>query len=460
MDFFPLLQPLRSYYDSGATRSYDLRKEQLLKLRQALIARNGDIEQALYADLHKSPVEVLGSETSLVMNEINLMLRNLKEWMQPQNVPTNTLNLPSRSRIYKDPLGVVCIIGPWNYPLQLMLLPLAGAIAGGNCVLLKPSELAPATAELIASLVNETFDQNYIRVLTGPGEELIPPMIQAFRFDHIFYTGSVEVGRSIYKLAAEHLIPVTLELGGKSPAVVESDARLDVAVRRIALAKFLNAGQTCIAPDYVLIHETLKDAFLKKMIQTLRAFYGSAPESSYDYGRLINRKRFDTVKAYLAEGVIEFGGETNEADLYISPTLLSAVSPESRVMREEIFGPVLPILTYRSMQEALDIISKNPDPLAFYLFTEDVELRKQWIGQVRFGGGCINNAAWQFSNPNLPFGGVGNSGIGNYHGQYSFNRFTREKPVMETPTWIDPSIRYPPFRKKIRWLKTLMKMGD
>jgi len=444
---------LRRTFESGITRSYAWRRGQLLRLRQAIRDQETDIATALYADLRKSPEESYGTETGLVLAEISYMLRHLRRWMRPQRVGTNLVNWPSSSRLYRDPLGVVLIIAPWNYPFQLAVLPLAGALAAGNTVVLKPSELAPATAVVIEKIVRSIFPPEIVQVVQGEGSEVVPPMIQSFRFDHIFFTGSAATGRSIYQLAAKHLVPVTLELGGKSPAVVENDADLAVAARRIVVGKFTNAGQTCIAPDYLLVQEDIREKMIQHLQAAITAMYGPDPARSPDYGRIIHKKRFDTLTGYLAQGRVITGGQYDKTDLFIAPTLLGEVIPETPIMQEEIFGPLLPVLTYRTMEEALAIVARNPKPLAFYLFTPDRQRQRDWMENLSFGGGCINNADWHFTNPHLPFGGIGASGTGAYHGKYSFDTFTHVKGVMKTPTWIDPPIKYPPFKGKLKWFK-------
>lgn len=453
----PELPLLRHYYNSGATRSYQFRKQQLLALKEAVSKHEQEINEALYADLKKSPEEVYATETGLLIAEINEALKNLRRWMKPKRVSTNLANLPSSSRLYHDPLGVVLIISPWNYPFQLLLIPLAGAIAGGNCAVLKPSELAPATQAVIEKIISSIYSPEYISVATGDGAAIIPAMMQSFRFDHIFYTGSMAVGKLIYQKAAAALIPVTLELGGKSPAVIENDADLAVAARRIVQGKFNNAGQTCVAPDYLLVHADIKDRFLEKIEQTLSGFFGADASLSENYGKIINEQRFDKLIGYLSQGRIIFGGAHNRSELFIAPTMMEGFSPEATILAEEIFGPILPVFTFTGMEEALAIIQRNPNPLSFYVFTKNAGKEKSWIEAVSFGSGCVNNAAWQFINPNIPFGGIGNSGIGAYHGRYSFNTFTHAKPVMKTPTWFDPALRYPPFKGKLKWFKMLIR---
>ncbi len=449
------LQPLREFYQSGHTRTYGFRKKQLEKLKQAVLDHEDEINKALYADLKKNQEEAWATETGLLLMEINIMLRNLKKWMSPKSVSTNLLNLPSTSKLHKDPLGVVLIISPWNYPFQLALSPLAGASAGGNCAVIKPSEMASATSALINHIISKTFDSNYIKVIEGDGAELVPVMMNEFRFDHIFYTGSLNVGRSIYRHAAEHLIPVTLELGGKSPAIVEKDADIIVAARRITLGKFLNAGQTCIAPDYILVHESVQDVLVAELKKSIESFY--ADPKGYEYGKIINESRFKKLVSYLHEGSVIHGGEYDLESLYIAPTLLTNVKENASIMKEEIFGPLLPIIPFSSFDEALKMVRQNASPLSFYLFTQNKLSEEAWITNVAFGGGCINNADWHFANPNLPFGGVGNSGMGSYHGRFSFDTFTRLKPVMKTPTWFDPYLKYPPFKVKINLFKKLIR---
>ncbi len=446
-----MLADMRRYFDSGATRSYDVRIQQLKKFRETIIRHEKEINEALYADLKKNPEEAYASELGLLLAELNVTIKNLKQWMRPVSAGVDLVNLPSSSKIYRDPLGVVLIIAPWNYPLQLSLIPVVGAIAGGNCIVVKPSELAPATAAIIEKIIAQTFSEDYIKVVSGEGAELVPAMMNAFRFDHVFYTGSIPVGKIIYQLAAKDLVPVTLELGGKSPAIVESDASLSSAARRIVLGKFLNVGQTCIAPDYLLVHESVKDALLEKMKQCIAGFYGTDPSASYDYGKIINEKRFDKLLTYLSTGKVIYGGTYDKSKLYISPTIIDNITLDAPIMKEEIFGPLLPVISYRTTEEAMQVVKANANPLAFYLFTASPEKEHQWINNIPFGGGCINNTDWHFTNHHLPFGGVGNSGLGSYHGKFTFDTFTRQKPLLKTPSWFDPSFKYPPFKGRL-WL--------
>jgi aldehyde dehydrogenase (NAD+) len=455
-DFNSVLNNLRSYYNSGATLSYSFRKQQLILLKDAILKYEIEINEALYTDLKKSKEEVYATETGLLLGEIKHAIKNLHKWMKPKIVSTGLVTFPSSARIYYDPLGVVLIIAPWNYPLQLVLIPLVGAIAAGNCAVLKPSELAPATEKVIVKIIEEIFAPDYVKVITGNGKDVISSMINQFRFNHIFYTGSTTVGKEIYKLAANDLIPVTLELGGKSPCIVYEDADIKTAAKRIILGKFLNAGQTCIAPDYILIHENIKQKFLTELKETITTFYNGDAYTSYDYGKIINESRFNTVATYLQNGEIFYGGKTNKKALYIEPTILINISMKDDVMKEEIFGPILPVLSFSTTEKAMQMVHQNENPLAFYLFTKDKKIEKEWIKKVSFGGGCVNNTVWHFANKNIPFGGIAKSGTGAYHGKNTFDTFTHAKPVLKTSTLIDPSLKYPSFQGKMKWFKRLI----
>jgi len=310
---------------------------------------------------------------------------------------------------------------------------------------------------VIAKIIGAIFSSEYIKVVLGDGASIVPEMMRSFRFDHVFYTGSIPVGKIIYQLAAPALIPVTLELGGKSPTIVEADANLSVAARRIVMGKFLNAGQTCIAPDYLLVHSSIKSQLMDELIKTIAEFYTEDPASGYSYGKIINEKRFEALVSYLAYGRIVTGGQHDKSRLFIAPTIIDSVSLDSPLMKEEIFGPILPVLDFTDIKQALSIIQRNPNPLSFYIFTSSSKKEKEWIESVPFGSGCINNTAWQFANHHLPFGGIGYSGMGAYHGKYTFDVFTHAKPVMKTPTWFDPDLKYPPFKGKMKWFKLFIR---
>lgn len=452
-DLLTALNNMRSYFSSGATRSYAFRKQQLLALKKAVTSHEQEIYDALYADLKKSPEETWITENGFLLNEINYTLKWLAAWMESEKKSTNLLNLPSSSYTVKEPLGVVLIIGPWNYPLQLLLMPLVGAIAAGNCVVLKPSEFAPATAAVIQKIVEAVFPKEYVLYVPGDGANVIPGMMNHFSFDHVFYTGSTSVGRIIYKMAAERLVPVTLELGGKSPCVVTAEANIKVAANRIVITKFSNAGQMCVAPDYILVHTSVKEKLVEAIKKKVLQFFTEQPVNSDEYGKIINEKQFNRLLSYLNNGTVIHGGDHDINRLYISPTLLDQVAVDSTIMQEEIFGPILPVIGYETTDEALAIINRNPNPLAFYIFSSDDKETKQWVEMVPSGAACINNASWHVTNHHLPFGGRGFSGTGRYHGKYSFDTFSHEKAVLKTPTWFDPAMKYPPFKGKLKLFK-------
>lgn len=450
---FEQLQAMRNYFQAGHTLSPDFRIARLRELRELILRNEQAIYKALYADLRKLPEEVWLTEIGLVLAEIDLAVSKLKTWMRPERKRTNLLNFPSRSRVMHEPLGVLLIIAPWNYPFMLQFVPLVGAMAAGNAVVLKPSEHAPATAALMAEMISSAFPAEYLLPVTGTGEVAIPAMMESFTFDHVFYTGGAGVARKIYALAAERLVPVTLELGGKSPAVVESDADITVSAKRIASTRFSNAGQMCIAPDYLLVHEDIRKPFTEALIEYTRRFYAEPGPYGEPQGKIIHAGRYNRLKSMLDNGTILYGGKTDERLLYIEPTILTDVDPDSSLMREEIFGPLLPVFYYRSKSEALALIARNPNPLAFYVYTRNLQSADEWLRDVPSGGACINNCSWHLTNPHLPFGGRGASGTGRYHGRYSFETFSHKKAVMHTPFWFDPALRYPPVTGKMNLIK-------
>ena len=450
------INALKDYFSTGATQTYAFRLLQLERLKKAVLDSEKILYEALYADLKKTDEDAWATEVGFFLSELNYTIKHLQEWMQPKSVATNLVNMPSTSYTIQEPLGVVCIIAPWNYPFQLLFTPLIGAIAGGNCAVLKPSEFAPATAKVMAKIVAGLFPNNYMLYLEGDGATVLPPLLTENRFDHIFYTGSTAVGKIIYKYAAEKLVPVTLELGGKSPAVITADANLRVAARRLASPKFSNCGQMCIAPDYILVPGDVKDKLIKELIIAIQSFYGVDAESSEHYGKIINDKQWLRITSYLSEGEIVYGGKSNREKLFIEPTIMTGVHADAKIMQDEIFGPILPILTYASKEEALAIIQKNPNPLAFYVFTENKVDEQYWLTNVPSGGACVNNATMHITNHELPFGGRGFSGTGGYHGKLSFDTFTHTKSVLKTPTWVDPSFKYPPYKGKAWLLKRLI----
>ncbi len=454
-NYLPELIKMRNWYNSGATKPVSFRLQQLSLLKKAILQFQQEILDALYTDLKKNPEEAWITEIGFVLGEIKNFEKNLKRWARPEQVDTNLMNFPSSSFIYKESYGVVLIIAPWNYPFQLLLVPFVAAIASGNAVVLKPSEFAPATSLIMKKIVQQIFPEEYVLYIEGDGASTIPAMISNFHFDKIFYTGSTAVGKKIYEMAASQLTPVVLELGGKSPCIIVKDANLKVAAKRIVLAKFSNAGQMCVAPDYILAEDSIKDELLENLQLYMQEFFGKNADENYNYGKIINEKQFDRLTNLLQSGEIVCGGSSNKEKLFIAPTLLNNISIDAAIMQEEIFGPLLPVLSFKTIEEAMGIINKNPNPLALYIFTSSKKEEKFWIENIPFGGGCINNAAWHLTNDELPFGGRGSSGISSYHGKFSFDVFTHKKSILKTPTWFDPAIKYPPFKGKLKWFKKL-----
>jgi len=445
----------RNYFYQGETLSVDFRKKQLMKLKKTLIAHQDDIVEAVHKDFGKSSFETYVTEIQVVYDEINYMLKNLKKLAKPQKVRTPLLHFYSKSKIMHDPLGTVLIISPWNYPLALALTPLAGAIAAGNCAVIKPSEVSSHTSALISKIITENFDEQYLTVYEGEADTTQTLLKQGF--DHCFFTGSTEVGKKIMQTASETLTPVTLELGGKSPCVVTEDADIVKAACRIVWGKFVNAGQTCIAPDFVLVHESVKHRLILMIQEVLRRFYGEQPLENDDYARIITEKHFDRLVGLMDNESILHGGEYSRDTLSIAPTLVDDPDWDSQIMTEEIFGPLLPIIGYDSIVDTVHTLQDRPKPLAFYLFTESEVYKEFVMGSLSFGGGCINDTLIHFANLNMPFGGVGHSGMGNYHGKYSFDTFTHSKSVTEKTTLFDIPLRYPPYSSKVLdWLKKMM----
>jgi len=444
----------RSFFETHATKTYDFRINQLKKLKKAIDTYENEIIEALRKDLNKPEFEAYATEIGIIYDEINFSINNLSDWMQKQEVNTPLLHFPSESFIVNEPLGVVLIIAPWNYPFQLTIGPLIGAIAAGNCAILKPSEFTPNTSALLSKIIAENFNQNYIALVEGEGHTIIPNLMENFVFDHVFFTGSTAVGKNIAQLAAKNLVPTTLELGGKSPAIIHEDANLKVAAKRIIWGKFINAGQTCVAPDYLLIHKNIKAEF----VQLLKTEIAELSLESKNFTKIINQKRFNVLKTYLTEGNIIIGGEMDEKVLYISPTLIENLDKNAKVMQDEIFGPILPIFSYENLIEVFEFIQTHKNPLALYLFTNNEKTEEEILTKIPFGGGCINNTLIHLGNPELPFGGRGNSGMGSYHGKFGFNVFSHQKAIIKTSTWLDPSIKYPPYSElKTKLIKMVMK---
>ena len=455
MSFADIVQHQRACFQSGATRPVAFRREQLQKLSAALERYESALLKALQADLGKSPFQGYSSELGLVQAEIRHAFKHLDRWARPQRRCTPWFVAPARSWVQAEPFGVALILGPWNYPVQLILTPLVSAIAAGNCVVLKPSELAPRTAEAITVLVRETFAPEFVSVVNGGVDEAEALLVE--RFDKIFFTGSTRVGRAVMTAAANHLTPVTLELGGKCPTIVCGDTNVELAAKRIAWGKFLNAGQTCVAPDFVLVQRAVRALFVAALVKSLREFYGEDASRSADYGRIVNERHFARLLNYLRDGKVVHGGAHDVESLFIAPTILADVSPESPVMQEEIFGPILPVLEFDQLDDALALLRGRPMPLALYLFTSDRTTEARVLTETRSGGVCVNDVVSHMIGASLPFGGLGESGMGAYHGYAGFEAFSHQRAVLRRATWLDTPFRYPPERLSLVGLKRAMR---
>jgi aldehyde dehydrogenase (NAD+) len=448
-----LLPAQRQFFATGQTKDVAFRLSQLQRLKQKIQEYQPQILAALKADLNKPELE--GMFELSVIKEIDYVIKNLKYWVKPQKVKTPIEQFPASGRIYSEPLGVVLIIGPWNYPFSLMIEPLLGAIAAGNCAILKPSEIAPHTSAIVAELIHKTFESDYITVIQGGVET--SQQILAEKFDHIFFTGGTKIGKIIMEAAAKHLTPVTLELGGKSPCIVEPDIDLKTAARRITWGKFINCGQTCIAPDYLLVDRTIKSELITELKQSIQEFYGTDPATSPDYPRIISDQHFQRLSSFLQDGNIMIGGQTNPENRYIAPTLIDNIALDSPIMQEEIFGPILPMVEYGDLTEAINLINSRPKPLALYLFSQDKAKQTRVLENTSSGGVCINDTVVHISVRDLPFGGVGDSGIGRYHGKTSFDIFSHKKSVLKKSFIFDLDWRYAPYTQgKLKLLKKFL----
>lgn len=451
-----LAQRLRDDIHQNGHLDVKLRKARLEKLKAVITKAVPEISEALRLDLGKSSFESYTTEIGFILEEISYSLKHIEDWAKAKKVKTPLTLFPGKSSIHPEPYGVVMIISPWNYPFQLCLSPFVGAFAAGNRVVVKPSEFAPHTSSIIKQIMSEVFDESEVVVVEGALEETQTLLKQ--KFDYIFFTGSTAVGKVMMKAAAEHLTPVTLELGGKSPCLIEESANLDIAAKRVAWGKFLNAGQTCVAPDYVLVPAKLQDEFIAKLKIHITNFYGSDVKASSDYPRIVNNRHFDRLQSLMVPEKVAIGGEVNRAENFIAPTVLRDVSFSDKIMEDEIFGPILPILPYEKLEDAIKNILSFPKPLAFYVFSEDENKQDSIIARIPFGGGCINDTVIHLANPNLPFGGVGTSGIGSYHGQKSFDTFTHYKSLYQQGTLVDIPLRYPPYNeKKLNWVKFFLR---
>ena len=447
----------KEFFYSNKTKDINYRINNLKKLKNLIKENEQYIMDALYKDLRKSNFESYATEIGIVYDELNLHIKNLRKWSKREKRKSPIVHFPAKSYIYKDPYGVTLIIGPFNYPFQLVIAPLIGAISAGNCAIIKPSESTQNIALLLEKIINENFKENYIRVVNPLGGKDTVSYLLDLKFDYIFFTGSVSVGKIIMEKASKNLIPVTLELGGKSPCIVDNSAKLDLAAKRIVWGKFLNAGQTCVAPDYILVQKDIKEKLLKELKKELLLQFGSDIKSSSDFPRIVNKHSLLRLKNYLNDGEIYFGGSVDEKDLYLEPTILTNIKENSLIMEEEIFGPILPILEYSSLDEALTYVINKDKPLALYYFSEDSTSIEKVLNSTTSGGVTINDTIIHVASSYLPFGGVGSSGMGAYHGKASFDVFTHKKSVIKRGTFIEFPIKFAPYNNKINLLKKVMK---
>jgi len=456
MNIPALVQAQKNHFADQQTKNVSERKQLLKRLLTVVLEKEKEIVDALYLDFKKSEYESVMTETSIVISELKRTIKNINYWAKPQHVTPALLNFPSSSKIYKEPYGAVLIIAPWNYPYQLALVPLIGAIAAGNTVVLKPSELTPNTSKITKEIIESVFDKNLVAVVEG-GVDVSTELL-AERWDYIFFTGSVQVGKIVAKAAARFLTPVTLELGGKNPCIIDKTANIKLAVKRIVWGKFINGGQTCIAPDYLLIHKSVKDNFVSCFKSEIEIAYGKNPEDSKDYPRIVNQRNFDRLASMLENETFLVGGKTNREDNYIAPTLIDEPSLDSEIMKGEIFGPISPVISYETEKDLENIIHKYEKPLALYVFSGNKKFANKMITKYSFGGGTINDTTVHFANHHLPFGGVGESGIGSYHGKQTFDLFSHKKGVTRRYNWLDLPMRYAPYKGKLKTLKTFMKL--
>jgi aldehyde dehydrogenase (NAD+) len=455
MDFSEIIQLQRSYFNSNITKSCDFRIEQLKKLKQVLKENEVLLKEAIYTDFKKSFFDVFTTELAILYSDLDIAIAQTRKWSRKKRVKTNLMNFPAHSYVIPEPFGVSLVMGAWNYPFQLSLAPAIAAIAAGNTVILKPSEIPAQTSHAMAKIINENFDTRFFHVIEADADKTTE--LLTFKFDKIFFTGSVAVGKIVYQAAAKHLTPVTLELGGKSPAIVASDCDLDIAVKRLVWAKFLNAGQTCIAPDYVYVDAKIETQFLTKLEAEIERSQFSI--DNQNYVQIINDRNLKRLSNLIDQTKIYYGGKINEKERIIEPTILTSCSFDCPSMKEEIFGPILPVLRYTEIEEAIEKIKAQEKPLALYLFTNSRSLKSKITSELSFGGGAINDAVMHITNPNLPFGGVGESGMGNYHGEFGFNTFSHLKSIFEKPLRFEPNLKYSPHTEsKFKWIKRLMKL--
>ncbi|WP_396953931.1 aldehyde dehydrogenase [Neobacillus niacini] len=450
-----LVENQKAFFKTGKPKELAFRLEALKKLKSAIQANEKKLMNALKSDLNKSDFDAYTAEIGFVLAELSFTMKHLLSWVKPQKVKTPVTHIGSASYIYSEPYGVSLIIAPWNYPFQLAIAPLIGAIAAGNTAVIKPSELTPNTSALLAELIKGLYPEKYIAVVEGAVET--SQALLKEKFDYIFFTGSVPVGRVIMEAAAKNLTPVTLELGGKSPCIVHHDANIKLAAKRIAWGKFTNAGQTCIAPDYLYLHKGIKEEFLSLFKDAIKELYGAEPLNNPNYTHIVSERHFNRLQSFLNNGEVYCGGKTDAQTLAIEPTVLTGITWSDPIMEDEIFGPILPVMEYESLDEVLKGIHNHPKPLALYIFSEHNEVQQEVLGNVSFGGGCVNDTVYHFVSPHLPFGGVGPSGIGSYHGKGSFDTFSHKKSVLKQTTLFDLPFRYPNVKNGLKIIKMFLK---
>lgn len=447
----------REYFSTGETKDINFRIEKLKKLRDVLKSEEDKVFEALKKDLMKSSFESYVTEVAMVYDEINMHIKNIKKWSKKRRVKTPLVQFPAKSFIQLEPYGVVLIIGPFNYPFMLTMDPLIGAIAAGNTAVIKPSESAPETSKILKEILEKVFDEKYVlHVNPERGKEVVEELLKE-KFDYIFFTGSATVGKIVMKAASQYLTPVTLELGGKSPCIIDKDCKLELAARRIVWGKLLNSGQTCVAPDYLYVHKEIEEEFIKKLEEEIKNQFGNNPLESEDYSKMVNEREFNRVLSYIDKEKLVFGGNYNRKTFQIEPTILKNVTWDDPVMEREIFGPIFPILTFENLDEVLKVVNSKDKPLALYYFSEDKNKIEKVLNSTSSGGVTINDTIVHVSSSYLPFGGVGNSGMGEYHGKYSFDLFSNKKGVMNRKTFLDLKIRYAPFQNKLTIVKKIMK---
>jgi len=451
-----LLSQHRTFFETQKTKEISFRKDFLKKLLAEIELQEDAICDSLYADFKKPKFETLAAETQFVMAELKSAIQKLNTWTRPKRISGTLLNWPSSDYIYKEPYGTVLIIAPWNYPFQLAIAPLIGAIAAGNTAVIKPSEITPNTSKIVADIIKKVFPEDYVTVVEG-GVETSQDLL-AQKWDYIFFTGSTRVGQIVYESAAKHLTPVTLELGGKNPTIVDSTATIDVAAKRIVWGKFLNAGQTCIATDYILVHKSVKNELIEALKSAITQFYGKNVEASTDYARTVSKNHYEGLVEMLAGETILFGGEKNDNDNYLAPTLVDEPQRNSKLMKGEIFGPILPIIGYETEEDIHSYIINYGKPLATYVFSNNKSFQNQILKKYSFGGGAINDTIIHITNKRLPFGGVGHSGIGAYHGKTSFELFSHSKAIVKKGTWLDIPLRYPPYTLPLKYAKKIKNL--